>query len=150
MTRLAYREVSPAAYRALLTLESQVRRSGLGNALLDLIYLRVSQLNGCVFCVDAHARDLRKAGETADRLALLPVWRDAPVFTKRERAALGWAEALTTLSTHAANAEFYEAARGELGDTALVELTLAIAAINSWNRMNIAFQTPPAAGTPVP
>ena len=150
MTRLAYREVSPDAYRALLTVESQVRRSGLGNALLDLIYLRVSQLNGCVFCVDAHARDLRKAGETADRLALLPVWRDAPVFTKRERAALGWAEALTTLSTHAANAEFYEVARGELGDTALVELTLAIAAINSWNRMNIAFQTPPAAGTPAP
>jgi alkylhydroperoxidase family enzyme len=78
------------------------------------------------------------------------VWRDAPVFTKRERAALGWAEALTTLTTHTADAELYDAVHSELGDTALVELTLAISAINSWNRMNIAFQTPPAVGTPAP
>lgn len=150
MLRLAYRQVSPDAYRALLTVESEVRRSGLGNALLNLVYLRVSQLNGCVFCVDAHARDLRDAGETADRLALVSVWREAPVFTKRERAALGWAEALTLLSMHTASDELYEAVRTGLGDTALVELTLAIAAINSWNRMNIAFQTPPAAGTAAP
>ena len=148
MNRLAYKEISPSAYRALLALEGHVRKSGLENELIELVYLRVSQINGCAFCIDMHDKDLRAAGEKPERLALLPVWREAPSFTPRERAALAYAEAVTVLGHDPVADSVYEAARAELGDAALVELTLAVATINVWNRVNIAFRAPPGAYQP--
>jgi AhpD family alkylhydroperoxidase len=144
-TRLPYKDLSPTAYRALLALETQVRKSSLDHALIDLVYLRVSQLNGCAFCIDMHSKDLRAAGETPERLALLIAWREAPSFTARERAALAYAEAVTKLGDDPVNDAVYAAAQKELGDVGLVELTLAITAINAWNRFGIAFRSP--AGT---
>jgi AhpD family alkylhydroperoxidase len=149
MKRLTYKEVSPSAYRALLALEGHVRKSGLDHRLIDLVYLRVSQINGCAFCVDMHSKDLRAAGETPERLALVCVWREAPSFTPRERAALAYAEALTVITHDGVTASVYDAARAELGDAPLVELTLAITTINAWNRLNIAFQLPPGDYQPV-
>lgn len=145
MNRLVYKEVSPSAYRALLALEDHVRKSGLDRALLDLVYLRVSQINGCAFCVDMHDKDLRAAGEKPERLAMLCVWREAPSFTSRERAALAYAEAVTVLGHDPVPDAVYEEARRELGDAHLVELTIAVATINVWNRLNVSFRTP--AGT---
>lgn len=145
MNRLEYKEVSPSAYRALLALEGQVRKSGLEHGLLELVRLRVSQVNGCAFCVDMHDKDLRAAGEKPERLALLCVWREAPSFTPRERVALAYAEAVTVLGHDPVPDSVYEAARAEFGDAALVELTLAVATINAWNRFGIAFRS--AAGT---
>ena len=140
--RLNYMEASPAAFRALLALQTHVRRSGLDPMLEHLIYLRVSQINGCAFCVDMHNKDLRAGGETAERLALVAVWHDAHNFTPRERAALAWAEAVTRLGHAAIPDALYEATQAEFGDAGLVELTLAVATINTWNRINIAFRTP--------
>jgi AhpD family alkylhydroperoxidase len=117
-----------------------VRKSGLDDGLLDLVYLRVSQINGCAFCVDMHSKDLRAAGETPERLALLVAWREAPSFTARERAALAFAEALTELGRDGVANAVYEEARAQLGDAPLVELALAVATINAWNRMGIAFR----------
>jgi AhpD family alkylhydroperoxidase len=141
MTRLNYKATSPNAYQAMLTLEGHVRGSGLETALRDLVSLRVSQLNACAFCVDMHAKDLRAAGEKNERLDCLAVWREAPFYTPRERAALGYAEALTRLGADGVSAEVYDEARGVFGDPLLVELTLAVITINAWNRLNIAFQS---------
>jgi AhpD family alkylhydroperoxidase len=140
--RINYVEASPGAFRALIALQTHVRRSGLDPMLEHLVYLRVSQINGCAYCVDMHDKDLRAGGETSERLALVAVWHDAHNFTPRERAALAWAEAVTRLGADAAPEALYEATRAEFGDAGLVELTLAIATINAWNRMNIAFRTP--------
>jgi len=149
MNRLAYKEISPTAYRALLSLEGHVRKSGLDRALLDLVYLRVSQINGCAFCVDMHDKDLRAAGETPERLALLAVWQEAPSFSPRERAALAYAEAVTRLGHDPVPDATYQAALAEFGDALLVELTLAIATINAWNRLGIAFRSPAGLYQPV-
>ncbi|HTJ84472.1 MAG TPA: carboxymuconolactone decarboxylase family protein [Polyangiaceae bacterium] len=142
MNRIAYKDVAPNAYRALLALEGHIRKSGLDHALIDLVYLRVSQINGCAFCVDMHDKDLRAAGEKPERLALLAVWHDAPGFTPRERAALAYAESVTRLGADPVPEPIYAAALAELGEGALVELTLAISTINAWNRMGIAFRSP--------
>jgi AhpD family alkylhydroperoxidase len=142
MNRIAYKETHPSVYRVLLALEGQVRKSGLDRKLVDLVYLRVSQINGCAFCVDMHDKDLRAAGETPERLTLLCVWREAPSFTSRERAALALAEAITTIGHDGVSDDVYDAARAEFGDAALVELTLAVVTINAWNRMNIVFRSP--------
>jgi AhpD family alkylhydroperoxidase len=150
MNRISYKEVSPSAYRALLALETHVRHAGLERSLLDLVCLRVSQINGCAYCVDMHDKDLRAAGETPERLALLPVWREGPNYTERERAALGWAEAVTELGPDGVPDALYEAARNELGDAMLVELTLAVATINAWNRLNVAFRTKAGTYQPKP
>lgn len=142
MKRLSYKDENPAALQAMLALEGHVRKSGLDRRMVELVYLRVSQINGCAYCVDMHDKDLRAAGEKPERLALLCVWREAPSFTPRERAALAYAEAVTTLGHDGVSDAVYEAARAELGDAALVDLTLAVATINVWNRLNVAFQTP--------
>jgi AhpD family alkylhydroperoxidase len=142
--RIAYPKASPTAYRALLALNEHVHKSsGLEPGLLHLMFLRVSQLNGCAFCVDMHDKDLRAAGETPERLAMLVVWREAHNFTLRERTAFAWAEAVTLLGPQGVADDVYEAARAEFGDERLVELTLAVAMINTWNRMAIAFQSEP-------
>jgi len=143
-SRISYPKASPAAYRALLALNDHVHnQSGIEPGLQHLVYLRVSQLNGCAFCVDMHDKDLRAAGETPERLAMLVVWREAHNFTPRERTALAWAEAVTLLGPHGVGDDVYEAARTEFGEAGLVELTLVVAMINTWNRMGIAFRSEP-------
>jgi len=141
--RLAYTEIAPDAYQALWSLEKLVRGSGLDRALLNLVYLRVSQINGCAFCVDMHSKDLRATGESDERLACLSVWRESPFFTGRERAALAWAEAVTVLGADHVSELVYAEARLELDERHLIWLTLAVSTINAWNRMAIAFRSVP-------
>lgn len=145
MNRIAYRESAPDTYRALLALEGTVRKSGLERRLVELVYLQVSQINGCAFCIDMHGKDLRAAGETPERIALLLVWREAPCFGDRERAAFAFAEALTLLEREGVPDDVYEAALATFGAAQLAELALAVATINAWNRMSIAFRAVPGA-----
>ena len=140
--RFDYRAASADAFKAMLQLEHQVHKSGLEPALLELVKSRASQLNGCAWCLDMHSKDARALGETEQRLYLLAAWHDAPCYSERERAALAWTEALTRL----ANAQdvpdaVYLAARQHFDEKQLVDLTLAIIAINGWNRLNVAFRT---------
>ena len=142
MDRISYPKANPDAYRAMLTLADHVRGGSLPSNLRHLVYLRVSQINGCAFCVDMHAKDLRAGGETSERLDGLCVWREMPGYTAGERAALAWAEAVTRLGPDGVSDEVYAAAHAEFGDAGLVELTLAVAVINAWNRLGIAFRSP--------
>jgi AhpD family alkylhydroperoxidase len=141
--RLRYKEVAPDVFRALSGLQGHVAKSGLDARLVELIYLRVSQINRCAFCVHLHGKSLRAVGETDQRLDALVVWREAPCFTARERLALGWAESVTLLGNDHVPDTLYEEARQEFGDKDLIELTLAVATINAWNRMAIAFRSTP-------
>ncbi|MCS0607634.1 carboxymuconolactone decarboxylase family protein [Massilia solisilvae] len=145
MQRLDFSKASPSAYKALLAVENTVRESGLEASLLELVKLRASQINGCGYCVDMHAADARKAGESERRLYAVAVWRETPFFTARERAALAWAEALTRLSQQPELEREYGALKGQFSDKEMVDLTLAVIAINSWNRMAIGFGVQPAA-----
>jgi AhpD family alkylhydroperoxidase len=144
MQRLDFAKASPSAYKALLSLEHTVRESGLEPGLLELVKLRASQINGCGFCVDMHAGDARKAGETDRRLHAVAVWRETPFFSERERAALAWTEALTRLCLQPDLEHAYAALKEQFGDKEMVDLTLAVAAINSWNRMAVGFGAQPA------
>lgn len=140
--RLRYAQASPDAFKAMLNTEQQVRRSGLEFSLLELVKMRASQINGCAWCLDMHAKDARALGETEQRLYLLPVWRDAPCYTERERAALAWTEAVTNIAaTHDVPDAVYAQARAQFDEKALVDLTLAVVSINGWNRMNVAFRS---------
>ncbi len=139
--RIDYKKASPEVFQAMLAVEACVRSSGLDHGLLELVKIRVSQINGCAFCLDMHTRDARKAGESEQRLHLLAAWREAPCYSELERAALAWAEAVTQLSTAAVSDELYEQARLHFEEKALVDLTLAIVAINGWNRLAVAFRT---------
>ena len=145
MQRLDFAKASPSAYRALAALEHAVRDSGLEHSLLELVKLRASQINGCGFCVDMHASDARKAGESERRLHAVAVWRETPFFTAREQAALGWTEALTRLSQQPDLERAWAALKEQFNDKEMVDLSLAVAAINSWNRMAIGFGLQPAA-----
>jgi AhpD family alkylhydroperoxidase len=145
MQRLDFAKASPAAYKALLGLENAVRDSGLEHSLVELVKLRASQINGCGFCVDMHTSDARKAGESERRLYAVAVWRETPFFSARERAALAWTEALTRLSLQPELGHDYAALKEQFSDKEMVDLTLAISAINSWNRMAIGFGLQPAA-----
>ncbi|RQO45128.1 alkylhydroperoxidase [Variovorax sp. KBW07] len=138
--RLDYHKASPDAVKALIALEVALARRGLDKNLVNLVNLRISQINGCAYCIDLHTADLRKAGETDRRLATVSIWQDTPFFTERERAALAWAEAVTQVSlTHVPDAA-YEALRAQFSETEQVDLTMAICAMNSWNRLSIAFR----------
>ena len=140
--RLRYAQASPDAFKAMLNTEQQVRRSGLESSLLELVKMRASQINGCAWCLDMHAKDARALGETEQRLYLLPPWRDAPCYTERERAALAWTEAVTNIAaTHDVPDAVYAQARAQFDEKALVDLTLAVVSINGWNRMNVAFRS---------
>lgn len=139
--RLDYRLASPDAFKAMLGTEAQVHRGGLEPSLLELVKTRASQLNGCAWCLDMHTKDARARGETEQRLYLLTAWREAPFYSERERAALAWTEALTQIPAHGVSDELYAEARRHFDEKALVDLTLAIVAINGWNRMNVAFRT---------
>ncbi len=138
--RIDHRKVSPGAMQAMLGLEEYVHQCGLPENLLHLIKMRVSQINGCAYCLDMHSKDLRAAGETEQRLYLLDAWREAPFYTERERAALAWAEAVTRVTEGNVPDEVYEQARSQFSEQELVDLTVAIVAINGWNRLNVAFR----------
>ncbi len=141
--RLEATKISPEGYRALATLEQYVRRSGLETSLLELVRLRASQINGCAYCVDMHTKDARAEGESEQRLYAVSVWEETPFFTARERAALAWTEAVTLVGEHHVPDDVYQLARGQFSEKELVDLTLAVIAINSWNRMAISFRAVP-------
>jgi AhpD family alkylhydroperoxidase len=141
--RLNQIESASGAMKAMFGLGAYLAKTNLEPALLDLIYFRVSQINGCAYCLDMHSKDLRAAGETEQRLYLLNAWRDSPFYSEREQAALAWAEAVTILSEGNVPDEVYEKARAQFSEEELVNLTLAVVAINGWNRLNIAFRTTP-------
>ena len=141
--RLNYKELSPNAYKAMLGLEKTVNASGLEQSLLDLVRLRASQINACGHCIDMHAKDLRAKGETEQRIYLLSAWRESPFYSARERAALAWTECITLIADERAPDDVYEIVRKEFSEIEFVNLTLAIVAINGWNRLNIAFGTVP-------
>jgi AhpD family alkylhydroperoxidase len=134
-------EKGPAAMKALYGVGLYLLKSRVETSLLDLVYFRVSQINGCAFCLDMHAKDLRVKGTTEQRLYGLDAWRDAPYYTDRERAALAWAESVTNVQEGHVPDEVYEQARTQFSEEELIDLTLGIATINSANRLNIAFRT---------
>jgi AhpD family alkylhydroperoxidase len=140
--RLDYQKTLPEASRAMAALEHVVSSSTLEAELRELVKLRASQINGCAFCVDMHTKDARAMGEDEQRLHLVAVWREAPSFTSRERAALAWTEALTLLSQTGAPDDVYAAMASEFDPTEQVALTLAIVAINGWNRLAVGFRQP--------
>jgi AhpD family alkylhydroperoxidase len=144
--RLLYSELAPKPFRALLALTSAVQTSSLGHTLVDLVFLRVSQINGCAFCIDMHWRDLIEHGEKARRLNDVAGWRESPFFDARERAALKWAELVTAIPQRDPDdAEFAELRR-HFSDVEIAELGFAIVGIHAWNRLNVSFRTPiPAA-----
>jgi len=139
--RIAYARVSADGVAALSRLEAYVRHSGLEHSLLELVKTRASQINRCGYCIDMHTKDARAGGESEQRLYLLPAWREAPFYTERERAALEWTEALTHISENDVADELYQRVRRQFDEKELVDLTLAVTAINSWNRLAIAFRT---------
>ena len=142
--RLNYQKASPDGLAAMLGLEQHARRSGLEHSLLELVKTRVSQINGCAYCLDMHTKDARAAGETEQRLYLLNAWRESPFYSDRERAALAWTEALTTIAhTQDISDALYDEARAHFSDRELVDLTFAIIAINGWNRLAIPFRSEP-------
>ena len=141
--RVRYAKVYPDAYKAMLALTHAVEKTGLSPQLIDLVDYRVSQLNGCAACLDMHSKDLRARGEAEQRLYMISAWREAPhLYSDRERAALAWAEAVTRLENQQVPDVVYDLARKEFSEAELAQLTLAIAAINGWNRLNVAFHTP--------
>jgi AhpD family alkylhydroperoxidase len=141
--RIDLMHVTPGIVQAMLGLERQVRRAGLDSRLLDLVRMRASQINGCAYCLDMHGKDARANGETEQRLYGLEAWGETPYYSARERAALEWTEALTLVSETHAPDDVYERVREQFSEDELVHLTLAIVAINGWNRLNIAARTVP-------
>lgn len=137
-------DLIPEGYQAMSVLQAYVNSCGLERSLLELVKLRASQINGCAFCIAMHAADARKQGEAEHRIYLLNAWREAPIYTARERAALVWTEAVTLISATHVPDDLYEAARAEFSETELVKLSWAVCAINSWNRMCGAFRRTPA------
>ena len=146
--RLKYGQVAPAAIHAMSALESYVRESGLERSLLELVKIRASQINGCAYCLDMHTKDARANGETEQRIYTLSAWRETPFFSDRERAALLWAETLTTLSQNDVSDEVFEAVHVHFSDEEMVDLTMAIIAINGWNRLSVGFGSVPGTYQP--
>ncbi len=141
--RIDLMRVNPGIIRALLGVERQVRQAGFDDKLLDLVRMRASQINGCAYCLDMHSKDARAHGETEQRLYSLDAWRETPYYSARERAALEWTEALTLIAATRAPDDVYERVREQFSEDELAHLSLAIASINSWNRLNIAARTVP-------
>jgi len=141
--RLDYRKFAPEAVKAMYALEKYINECGLDHKLLQLVKMRASQINGCAFCIDMHSKDARAIGETEQRLYELDAWRETPFYTDRERAALEWTEAVTLVSkTHVPDA-VYEEARKQFSEKEIVDLTYAVMAINSWNRLAISLRAEP-------
>ena len=146
--RLEYFKVAPAALQAQLAMERQVRSSGLEHSLLELVKIRASYMNGCAYCIDMHTKDARVAGETEQRIYAVPVWRETPFFTARERAALAFTEAVTAIGVDGVPDDGYEETRRRFSETELVNLTMAVIVINGWNRLAVTFRTPPGSYEP--
>jgi len=137
-------KVAPSVYTAMSALEAQVRRAWRAEyPLLELVKFRASQINGCAYCLDMHSKDARAHGETEQRLYALSAWRETPFYSDRERAALAWTEAVTLISEDRVPDAVYEEARAQFSEEELANLTLAIVAINGWNRLQIAFRAVP-------
>ncbi len=148
--RLDYNQIAPAGVKALGGVYGYVSQSGLSPTLVELVYLRVSQINNCAYCLDMHTRALLKKGETIEKLALLQAWREGgELFDARERAALAWAESVTRVAETGVPDEAYEAARAVFDERELVDLTIAISLMNSYNRMAISFRNTPQAALKV-
>jgi AhpD family alkylhydroperoxidase len=141
-TRINAYETNPGMLKGLYGLNAVLAKSSLEESLLNLVDLRASQINGCAFCIDMHAKDLRAAGESEQRIYMLNAWREAPFYDERERAALAWTEAVTLVADGHVPDSVYEEVSQHFSDVELTELTLAIAAVNVYNRLNIAFRTP--------
>lgn len=141
--RIDWKAVAPEGYAAQLGLETYVHRSGLESSLLELVKTRASQINGCAYCLDMHTKDARAIGESEQRLYALDAWDETLFFSNRERAALAWTEAITRVADGHVPDDVYQFAREYFNETELVDLTLAIVAINGWNRLAIAFRTVP-------
>jgi AhpD family alkylhydroperoxidase len=146
--RIEYAKVAPGAMTAMLGLETYVHHCGLERSLIELVKVRASQINGCAYCVDMHTKDARAAGETEQRLYAVIAWEETPFFTERERAALAWTEAVTLVGQGHVPDAIYEQARCRFGERELIDLTLAIIAINGWNRLAISFRTVPGTYQP--
>ena len=142
--RLDYATAAPGAYQAMAAIERYVRNCGLEHSLLELVKTRASQINRCAYCLDMHTKDARAKGETEQRLFAVPVWRETPFFSRRERAALAWTEAVTDIGRSGVSDALYDDARSQFTDKALVDLTITVIAINAWNRLAVTFQ--PAVG----
>jgi AhpD family alkylhydroperoxidase len=140
-TRMEYWKVAPGGFKAMQSLEAYLRESGLDNGLLHMVKLRASQINGCAYCIDMHWKDARSGGESEQRLYGLDAWREAPYYTDRERAALEWTEALTNITDGHVPDAVYDSVRGHFSEKELADLTWAVAAINAWNRVAIAFRS---------
>lgn len=141
--RINYGKVAPEGIHTLSGLEVYLRKAGLEPGLLNLVKTRASQINRCAYCIDMHTKDARASGEAEQRLYALSAWRETPFFTERERAALAWTEAITLISHESVPDALYEDARRHFSEKELVDLTLALIAINAWNRLSISFRTVP-------
>jgi AhpD family alkylhydroperoxidase len=141
--RMNFYQAAPDTIKALSALEAEVKSSGLEQSLIELVKIRASQINGCAFCINMHTQDARKHGETEQRLYLLNAWREAPIYSDRERAALAWTEAVTLISETHAPDETYDTMRAHFSEAETVNLTMLIATINTWNRLAIAFRAVP-------
>lgn len=139
--RIDYKQTNPDVIKAMMGLENYVHQCGLEPLLLELVKIRASQINGCAFCLDMHTKDARAIGETEQRLYALNAWKEAPFYNDRERAALLWTEEVTRIHQTQASDEAYELVRPHFTEKELVDLTLAIIAINGWNRLAIAFRS---------
>jgi AhpD family alkylhydroperoxidase len=138
--RLNHYTAAPGVMKAMLALSNYSRDCGLEHSLCELVKTRASQLNGCAFCLEMHTREAREAGETEARLYLLPAWRESPLYTERERAALAWTEAVTLVAESRVPDEVYHEVRRSFTEEELVKLTLVINVINGWNRFAVAFR----------
>jgi AhpD family alkylhydroperoxidase len=146
--RISYGKAFPEGIHALLNLGKVIAASGLEPGLVELVKIRASQINGCAYCIDMHTKDARAEGETEQRLYALTAWRETPFFTPRERAALAWTEAITNIQQGHASDEVYEEIRPAFTESELTQLTLAIAYINAWNRIALAFKAEPGSYQP--
>lgn len=146
--RLNLTENAQGAMSAMLGLENYLAKSTLEKNLLHLLKFRVSQINGCAYCLDMHSKDLRHAGESEQRLYCLEAWRESPFCSERERAALAWAEEVTLVAQTNVSDEVFETARKEFSETELIDLTMAVVAINGWNRLCVAFRAEPGTYQP--
>ena len=147
-TRLDYGKAAPGSVQAMYKLQKYVDESGLEHSLIELVKTRVSQINGCAYCIDMHTKDARAAGETEQRLYLLNAWPEAPCYTERERAALAWTEAVTLVADGHVPDHVYAEVRPHFGEKELADLTLAVAYINAWNRLSIAARLVPGTYQP--
>jgi len=142
--RIDTHSISPSAYKAMHGLQSYVDATSLEPSLRELVNIRASQINACAFCLHMHMRDARKAGESQERLDLVAAWRETPTFSARERAALAWTEAVTQVADTHVPVDVYDMVQAEFSEQEIVDLTMAVVTINSWNRLMVSFRISPA------